>query len=85
VGCGRPLLLPVTEKVPEPPPASSARGWTWSLTKTMAISPTGERMRIVLNLPALKRIMSISFRKARAHGSGVRRLRGEGARGLDAF
>jgi hypothetical protein len=85
VGCGGPLLLPVTEKVPEPPPASLARGWTWSLTKTMAISPTGERMRIVLNLRALKRIMSISFRKATAHGSGVRRLSGEGARGLDAF
>jgi hypothetical protein len=51
----------------------------------MAISPTGERMRIVLNLPALKRIMSISFRKARAHGSSVRRLRGEGAGGLTLF
>src|ERR1700676_116771 len=66
-------------------PAASVlgAGWTWSLTKTMAISPTGERMRIVLNLPALKRIMSISFRKARAHGSGIRRLRGEGARVFD--
>jgi len=51
VGCGGPLLLPVTETVPEPPPASLAREWTWSLTKMMAISPIGERMRIVLNLP----------------------------------
>src|SRR5713101_4144325 len=50
----------------------------------MAISPTAERMRIVLNLPALKRIMSISFRKAKAHGSGVR-LRGEGALALTLF
>ena len=29
MGCGGPLLLPVTEKVPEPPPASLAREWTW--------------------------------------------------------
>src|SRR6266446_5791631 len=53
--------------------------------KTMAMSPTAERMRFVLNLPALKRIMSISFRKARAHGSGVGRLRGEGALALALF
>src|SRR5713226_697547 len=51
----------------------------------MAISPTAERMRIVLNLPALKRIMSISFRKARAHGYGARRFRGEGVLALTLF
>jgi hypothetical protein len=49
------------------------------------MSPTAEVRRIVLNLPALTRIAPILFRKAKAHGSGVRRLRGEGAVALTLF
>ena len=63
--------LPVSNKVPEPPTSLLGARQDAVPNKTMVIGPAAERMRFVLDLPAIKRIMSISFRKTRAHGSGV--------------